>query len=350
MPIQHVNGWTDGRSISLVLIALLFLQIQLVAQSNGSKLTRKEITVTVDSVSRKLSKNYVFPEMANRMAKILDANLKNGKYAALTNPDEFARQLTNDLQEISGDKHLMVVYNPAVIARENALTNEDRANEETEWLKELVAHLKQDNYGFKEVKILDGNIGYLDLREFVDPKYSSETLAASMNFLKNTEAIIIDLRQNDGGHPEMVQLLASYFFSSVRVHLANHFNRPRNELSESWTQAHVAGVLKPGVDLYILTSNKTFSAAEALSYELQQLKRATIVGEKTAGGAHLTGSVIATDKFYVRIPQGRTTSPITNSDWEGVGVTPDIKVSADDALNAAQSKALEKVKAGTVDK
>ena len=93
-----------------------------------------------------------------------------------------------------------------------------------------------------------------------------------------------------------------------------------------------------------MTSSKTFSAAEAFSYELQQLKRAIIIGEKTAGGAHLTGSVIATDKFYVRIPQGRTTSPVTNSNWEGVGVTPDIKASADDALKTALSKALERIK------
>jgi C-terminal processing protease CtpA/Prc len=271
-------------------------------------------------------------------------NLKKGKYNALVNPGDLARLLTNDLQEISKDKHLMVVYNPTIIAQENALTDEDRTNEDAEWTKELVSHLKRDNYGFKEVKILDGNIGYLDLREFVDPKYGSETLATVMNFLKNTDAVIVDLRQNDGGSPEMVQLLASYFFSSDPVHLANHYNRPRNELTESWTLPKLTGVRRPEVDLYILTSSKTFSAAEAFSYELKHLKRATIVGEKTAGGAHLTGSVIATDNFYLRIPQGRTTSPITNSNWEGTGVTPDIEVSAEEALKAAQTKALEGVK------
>ena len=344
MPTQQTNSWIDIKRMSLVLIVLMLSQVQLVAQLAANKLTKKEIAATIDSVGRKLNKNYVFPELATKMTKILKTNLKNGKYTMVTNPVELARQLTNDLQEISKDKHLMIVYNPTVIARENSLTNEDRANEEAEWLKDLVTHLKRDNYGFKEVKILDSNIGYLDLREFVDPKYGSETLAASMNFLRNTEAIIIDLRQNDGGHPEMVQLLASYFFSTERVHLANHFNRPKNELSESWTLANVTGIRKPDTDLYILTSSKTFSAAEAFSYELQQLKRATIIGEKTAGGAHLTGSVIATDKFYVRIPQGRTTSPVTNSNWEGVGVTPDIKASADDALKTALSKALERIK------
>lgn len=344
MLLERLNNWINLKPLFLGLTLLLLLQKQIVAQSDVSKLNKKEIAVTIDSINRKLNKNYVFPEVAIKMSKILAVNSKNGKYNSLANPGELARQLTNDLQEISKDKHLMVVYNPAIIARENTLTDEDRTNEEAEWARELVNHIKRDNYGFKEVKILDGNTGYLDLREFVDPKYGSETLAAVMNFLKNTSAIIVDLRQNDGGSPEMVQLLASYFFSSEPVHLANHYNRPRNELTESWTLSNVTGVRRPEVDLYILTSSKTFSAAEAFSYQLKYLKRATIVGEKTAGGAHLTGSVIATDKFYLRIPQGRTTSPVTNSNWEGIGVTPDIEVSAEEALKAAQAKALEGVK------
>lgn len=344
MLTARATNWINLKPVFLVIAIVLSLHDHLVAQTDISKLTRKEIALTIDSINRKLNANYVFPEVAAMMTKELSVNFKNGKYNSLADPGELARQLTNDLQEISKDKHLMVVYNPAIIAQENALTDKDRANEEAEWAKELVNHLKRDNYGFREVKILDGNIGYLDLREFVDPNHGSETLTTTMHFLKNTTAIIIDLRENDGGSPEMVRLLASYFFSSAPVHLANHYNRPRNELTESWTLPSVPGVRRPETDLYILTSSKTFSAAEAFSYQLQQLKRATIVGEKTAGGAHLTGSVIATDKFYVRIPQGRTTSPVTNSNWEGVGVTPDIAVSAEEALKAAQTKAHEGIK------
>ncbi len=288
-----------------IFIGLLLLQNQkLVAQPDEQKLSSGEIAVTIDSINQKLQKNYIFPEVATRMVQLLKENLKQGKYYSASNSNELARQLTSDLQSISKDKHLMVIYNPAVIARENALTDEDRANEEAEWIKELTNALKRDNYGFGEVKVMEGNIGYLDLREFVDPKYSAGTLALTMNLMENTKAIIVDLRQNDGGSPEMVQLLASYFFSSKPVHLANHYNRPKNELTQSWTLKNVQGTRMPDVDLYILTSSKTFSAAEAFSYELKCLKRATIVGEKTAGGAHLTGSVIATDKFYLRIPQG----------------------------------------------
>lgn len=345
MVSQQVNYWNGWKRVVLVLTMLPLLQVQLVAQSAVGKLSKKEIALTIDSINRKLNKNYVFPEMATKMTKIVNANLKTGKYNAITNPSDLARQLTSDLQETSKDKHLMVVYNPAVIARENALTDQDRKNEEAEWAKELANNLKRDNYGFKELKILEGNIGYLELREFVDPKYGRETLATAMQFLENTDAIIIDLRKNDGGSPEMVQLLASYFFASEPVtHLANHYNRPKNELTKSMTLSTVTGVRRPKTALYILTSSKTFSAAEAFSYQLKHLKRAVIVGEKTAGGAHLTGSVIATDKFYVRIPQGRTTSPVTNSNWEGVGVMPDIEVSAEEALKVAQTKALEAIK------
>lgn len=322
-------------------ISLLFQHQELAAQTDETKLNREEIIVTIDSINIKLQNNYVFPETGEEMSKQLKTNLNEGKYNTLFNPAELASQLTNDLQAVSKDKHLMVIYNSPVIKRELALTDEGRANEEAEWNEELVKNLKRDNYGFREAKILEGNVGYMDLREFVDPKYSGETLTAVMHFLCNTDAIIVDLRNNDGGSPWMVQLLASYFFSSEPVHLADHYNRPRNEVTQSWTMPYVPGNRRPDTDLYILTSSRTFSAAEAFSYQLKSLARATIVGETTAGGAHLTGSVIATEKFYVRIPQGRTTSSITNEDWEGTGVTPHIEVSAEQALKTAHTKALE---------
>ena len=331
-----------------VFILFSFLQVfsnqKTAAQEDQPKLSKVEISITIDSISNKLENNYIFPQVAEEMAQLLKTKLKEGKYNSFTNPSELTGQLTEDLQSISKDKHLMVVYNPSVIERELALTDEDRANEEAEWAKELVKHLKRDNYGFREVKILEGNVGYIDLREFVEPKYGGETLTTAMHFLNNTNSIIIDLRQNDGGSPWMVELLASYFFSSEPVHLANHYNRPKDELTQSWTLPYVPGIRRPEVDLYILTSSKTFSAAEAFSYQLKHLKRATIVGEKTAGGAHLTGSVIVTDKFYIRIPQGRTTSTVTNTNWEGTGVKPHIEVSAEHALKVALDKAHEKSK------
>lgn len=331
-------------SFAAFLFLLLLNLSEIHAQDKVSKLGKVEIAVSIDSINNKLRMNYIFPEMADKMTESLITNLRNGKYDTLTDPPAFASQLTKDLQALSKDKHLIVNYNPSIIARENALTAEDRANEEAEWNKELIGILKRDNFGIREVKILEGNIGYLDLREFVHPKYGGESISAAMRILSNTDAMIIDLRQNDGGSPWMVQFLASYFFGPEPVHLADHYNRPKDEHTQSWTLPYLPGERRPDVLLYILTSSKSFSAAEGFSYQMKHLKRATIVGEKTAGGAHLTGSVIATDKFFVRIPQGRTISPVTNGDWEGEGVIPDIEVSADQALKTAHNAALEKSK------
>lgn len=329
----------------LVAFACLFLfygQV-IIAQTVDVELSVREKIVTIDSVSIKLYENYIFPKVADKMVQVLVENLKEDRYSSFVNPSDFASQLTKDLQSVSNDKHLRVIYDPPVIAREQALTDEERANQEAEWIQELVEHLKRDNFGFKEAKILEGNIGYMDLREFSDPRYGGETLVAVMSFLSNTDAIILDLRQNSGGSPAMVQLIASYFFSSEPVHLTDRYNRPRNERTQSWTLPYVPGIRRPDIDLYILTSSETFSAAEGLSYQMKHLERATIIGETTAGGAHLTGAVIATDKFFVRIPQGRTINPVTNTDWEGTGVIPHVEVSSDQALEVAHAKALKKL-------
>ncbi|MEM7110614.1 MAG: S41 family peptidase [Bacteroidota bacterium] len=319
---------------------VLFLKHKLVAQEKEPKLNREEISVAIDSISSKLRVNYVFPDLATKMVQTLKTNLRAGIYDSIEYPKKFANRLTDDLQRVSKDKHLRVIYNPSIIARENSITEEDRTNEEAEWIKTLVENLKRDNYGFREVKILEGNVGYLDLREFVDPQYGQETLVSTMRVILNTQALIIDFRKNDGGHPGMVELLASYFFSSEPVHLANHYNRPKDQLTQSWTLPNVPGKRLPDIELYILTSSTTFSAAEAFSYFMKHLGRATIVGEQTSGGAHLTGSVIATEEFFIMIPQGRPTSAVTNANWEGIGVAPHIEVSAESALKIAHTKAL----------
>lgn len=311
------------------------------AQEVESKLNIEEMSVTIDSINNKLQKNYVFPEVADKMAQSLRNYFKKGKYNSLVNPSEFAHQLTKDLQSVSNDKHLRVIYDPKVIAAEqNAVTDEDRKKLEGEWIMEM----KRNNFGFREIKILEGNIGYLDLREFIDTKYAGETAVAAMNLLSNADALIIDLRNNGGGSPAMIQLITSYFFSPEPVHLNNFYFRPTNENTQTWTLPYVPGLRRPDTDLYLLTSNKTFSAAEEFSYNLKNLERATLIGETTGGGAHPTGSVIATDKFFVRIPKGRAINPITNTNWEGIGVTPHIEVSSDQALKTAHAKALENLK------
>ena len=202
-----------------------------------------------------------------------------------------------------------------------------------------------NNFGFKELKLLPGNIGYLDLRGFVDAKWGGETAVAAMNFLSNASALIIDLRNNGGGSPSMIQLITSYLYGPEPVHLNTFYYRPSNSFSETWTLKEVQGKRRPDIPVYILTSNKTFSAAEEFTYNLKNLKRATIIGETTGGGAHPGGVVPAGDRFTIFVPNGRAINPITKTNWEGTGVKPDIEVKAADALHTAQVKALEELAA-----
>jgi retinol-binding protein 3 len=201
---------------------------------------------------------------------------------------------------------------------------------------------KRINYGFERVERLNGNIGYIDLRNFNDHEAGAETVAAAMRFLVNTEALIFDLRQNGGGNPHMVALISSYLFGDKPVHLNDLYWRKGNETNEFWTKPELAKVKFAGKDIYVLTSNRTFSGAEEFSYNLKNLKRATIIGETTGGGAHPGGMFRLHDHFGVFVPTGRAINPITKTNWEGTGVEPDIKVPKEQALKTAYLMALNK--------
>ena len=318
-------------------LLLLFVSV-LKAQQPIDPLTGTERSTVIDSVSSKLIHNYVFPQVAENMAARLKTKLKSGSYNSIDDPQEFANMLTQDLQEVSKDKHLRVTFAPRQIAEQNEAVS---AEDSLQLLNRWVSSMKRNNFGFQELKILSGNIGYLDLRSFSNVEYAGETAVAAMNFLSSSDAIIIDLRQNGGGSPAMIQLITSYLFGSEPVHLNNFYWRPNDSNSQTWTLPHVYGKRSPDTPVYVLTSGRTFSAAEEFSYNLKNLERATLIGETTGGGAHPGGSVIATDRFMVWVPTGRAINPITNTNWEGTGVSPHIEVPAQEALETAHIKALE---------
>ena len=310
------------------------------AQSDNKTLEKAEKKQVIDSVTAILETDYVFPEVAGEMNSLLRAKLKSGDYKKITDPAEFAELLTTDLQSVSKDRHLRVQFAPEAIAsRRNAsLSTEDSL----QFAERRRRHNRRDNYGFKKVDILEGNIGYLELTGFYGVDEESGAAAeAAMNFLSNADALIIDLRQNGGGSPAMIQLITSYLYGPGRVHLNNFYNRPADSQTQTWTLPYVPGKRRPDVPVYVLTSNNTFSAAEEFSYNLKHLERATLIGEVTGGGAHPGGTRIATDRFTVWVPDGRAINPITNTNWEGVGVQPDVEVAAGEALEVAQITALE---------
>jgi len=228
------------------------------------------------------------------------------------------------------------------------VTGEERKKLEEEWYQEM----RKTNFGFKKVEILDGNIGYLQLLDFGETRYAGEILVGAMCFLANTDALIIDLRQNGGGYAWTVQLLASYFFAENTdpVHLEDIYTRPENVTRNLLTLPYVPGKRMADKDLYILTSKRTFSAAESFTYAMKNIKRATVIGENTKGGAHPTSDYLIIKDFILTVPTGRSISPITKTDWEGVGVKPHIEVEAEKALNRAHILAIEKKIKKTSDK
>jgi C-terminal processing protease CtpA/Prc len=321
------------------LLAIVLIQTNTIkAQTIEKNLSQKDKKDLIDSVSVHLKSSYIFIEVAKEMATSIQSELKNGKYDAITDPQEMATILTTDLRKISKDQHLRVEVSQGVWP-EQALSEEDRRKEEIE----RENYMKRENFGFKEVKIMNGNIGYIKLNGFFDVEQAKETVATAMTSLSNTDAIIFDLRQNGGGKPEMVQLISSYLFDSNPVHLNSLYWRDGEVLTEYWTLENISGTRNPDAAVYVLTSSRTFSAAEEFAYNLQNLKRATIIGETTGGGAHPGGMRKVTDKFVIFMPMGRAINPISKTNWEGTGVIPDISVAADQALKVAHTTALEKL-------
>jgi C-terminal processing protease CtpA/Prc len=302
----------------------------------------------VGSVGKLLVEKYIFLETAKEMRSLIETKLKEGKYAEIESVDEFARILTQDLRSVSKDKHIRVVHNPDMVRRirmSEGISEEERKKER----ERRIEGERQNNFGFQKMELLEGNIGYLDLRYFSGVKPSGETAVAAMNFLSNSNAIIIDLRKNGGGNPSMIQLLSSYFLDDY-THLNSFENRGEDSLQQFWTLPYVPGRNMYETDLYVLTSSRTFSGAEEFTYNMQNLERATIIGETTGGGAHPGGMRIAKHDFLVWVPTGRAVNPITQTNWEGTGIEPHISVPQEKALEKAHAMALEKLLEKTEDK
>ncbi|OJJ22102.1 hypothetical protein BKI52_08670 [marine bacterium AO1-C] len=328
---------------------VLVLIFSILNTSNGQaqlpqrKISEAQKQKVIKRIEQLMIDKYIFPELGAKMAAYIRKQQKNNAYAAAKSPDDFRYLLTRDLRAISKDGHISVSYNPA---RAKRLSKGPLPKPSPERMRAIEAREKGRNFGFEKVERLMGNVGYLDLRGFYDHQRGAETAANAFGFLANTQGIIIDLRRNGGGSPRMVQLLCSYFFDEKPVHLSNFYWREGkgSRKEEYWSLEKVKGKKMPNKPLFILTSRRTFSAAEDFSYSLQAQKRVTIVGETTGGGAHPVRSFAVGDMFVMAVPIGRSFNPITKTDWEGVGVIPEIKISADKALDKAHLEILRLLK------
>ncbi|MBK8285379.1 MAG: S41 family peptidase [Ahniella sp.] len=285
----------------------------------------------LDGVIANLNSYYVFPDQAKQIEMALRNKLTSGGYDAITSAEDLAATLTADIHQVNNDRHIDVAYSEAVLTDAEFEESEDEA-----LTAEQVAELKRLNYGVHAASRLPGNIGYLDIQSFPPAEAAAPKYAAAMSLLSDTKALIIDLRANQGGQPEAVALLASYLFDE-RTHLNDIYLRDGNQTIEMWTQDTLAGP-RYGAQrkVYLLTSVDTFSAGEDFAYALKNLKRATLIGKATGGGAHPGSPRRINEHFAMIVPSGRSISPITQTDWEGTGVLPDIEMDPEDALVQAQ--------------
>lgn len=322
---------------------VIFLAAAQQTQKTSPPLDAKTRQAVVDEASKALIENYIFLETAQKMEERMTTKLKNGEYDNLTTPEEFGEMLNRDMQSVSQDKHLGFRYDPPRVQEIIQLQSQNKEEAAKARAQSLAAQ-RQDNFGFKKVERLDGNVGYLAFNYFASAETGGEVASSAMNFLSNCDALIVDLRQNGGGDPSQIQFITSYLFDSP-VHLNDIYSRRDNTTENYWTLPYVPGKRMPNAEVYILTSSYTFSGAEEFSYNLKNLKRATIIGETTGGGAHPTEPKVIQGDYLLNIPYARAINPITKTNWEGTGVTPDISVPADQAYDTAYRMAIEKLAA-----
>jgi len=274
-----------------------------------------------------LHRAYVFPEVAARMAEAVRARRLAGEYANVSSAKELAKTLTGHLQEVSRDKHLRVLYSAEPLSGQRGPSPEQVARR--------MEFMRSVSFGFEKAEVLPGNIGYLEMRVFASGPEAEAAADAAMSRLADADALIVDLRRNGGGDPAMVARVSSYLFEQP-THLNSLYWREGDRTEEFWTTKEVSGKrFGQGKPVFVLTSKRTFSGAEEFSYNLQTLKRATLVGETTGGGAHPGGPQRIHEHFSVWVPAGRAINPITKTNWEGTGVVPDVAVPADKALERA---------------
>lgn len=294
-------------------------------------------TAVVRRIGAMLETHYTDAEVAAACAKHLRTRLAAGDFDDAADPTELARRLTASLQSVSRDQHMHVsVRSPD----ETRVDDPDPARRQREELERL----RRENFGFERVERLDGNVGYLDMRYFSSHPRARETAAAAMAFLANTDAVIFDMRKNGGGNPEMIRFLCSYLFDEP-THLTTIRWRDEDRTRAYWTLADLPRPALADRPVFVLTSADTFSGAEGFCYILQARRRAAIVGETTRGGAN-PGRVFPIDeRLSMFISTGRVIDPVTGTNWEGVGVRPDVPVDAGAALETALEMARKAVEA-----
>jgi hypothetical protein len=302
------------------------------ADGEGFKLDAAERQRVIDEAVAILKKYYIERDDAQKMADALLAHEKSGDEDAVTDGAAFAALLTRQMRDVRPDRHLTLDYSQAPLPQHPT-------GPAPEGLARYREAMEQQDCTFERVEFLPHNIGYLKLNSFPDVSVCQQTAAAAMASLNHADAIILDLRDNRGGEPAMVALMAAYLFD----HPEYWYNPRENTTEQSWTHSPLPANRLADKPVYLLTSARTYSGAEQFSYDLKMLKRATLVGETTGGGAHSGVWHRIDDHFGMGIPETKAINPFSKTDWAEIGVEPDVKVKAADALVTAEKLAASKL-------
>jgi hypothetical protein len=309
------------------LFLILTVSISSLAQKGIDKVANEEeITKTVDSIAKLVEANYISKDIGKNTSHYIKQRQQKGAYDGLSYK-KLAKRLTKDLRTISEDLHMSAFYSEF----------EETPNENILSTK-LNEYGENSNYGYVETKIYKNNTGYLKIGHFTQPQFfqeAKESVDLSMSILKNTNALIIDVRDNPGGFEEIVAYFMSYFFDEEPIYLQEYYARYLDRKRSISTTNQIPGKRLPEIPIYILVDNKTASAGESLAYMMKHLKRATIIGETTSGAGNGSTYFRVSNEFMVQIATWETINSITKSSWEKVGVVPNIKVKSNKALNLA---------------
>jgi hypothetical protein len=284
----------------------------------------------IDETARLVTEHYVFPETAEQLAELLRRRLAEGAYD-VDSAEELAGLVTADLQSLNGDRHLRLKHHAEPVPAEQGAAT----------LASIRRDFDTSLGGAPRVELLDGGVAVVKMAPMLFPlDWAAEPLSAALTLASRAQALIVDLRANRGGDPDTVAFVCSHLLDK-RTHLNTMYWRDGERSEQSWSQPHVAGARFGGSKpLYVLTSDSTFSAAEELAYDLQQLGRAVVVGERTRGGAHPCQGWTVHPHLEATVPVGRAVNPVSGTNWEGTGVEPDVPCAAADALERAHRLAL----------
>lgn len=304
---------------------------------------RREI---VENVAVAAANQYVDAAAGARIAAQVRERLRAGRYERYADPFELAAALTADIRAAVSDVHLRVVYEPnraaSTIVQRGVGAPGAGQNPGPRSFGRIDgrsdAQIARTNFGFEAAQRLDGNVGYLKISRFVPLDLSSKSAAAAMDFLAHSDAMIIDLRGNIGGSPDLVQQLLSYFAAAEPRQLFASFNRQANATTRMMSLATVPGQRLTGRPLYVLIDRQSASSAEMFAYIVQRAKLGTVIGETSSGAGNGGNMVPVGSGLSFFVPHSRV---VDGPGWEQVGVKPDRAVDPSVALESAHRLALE---------